>query len=69
MVDLARSAGRLRDCIACNKEHNVPTFADETDPKRHEIMDPGPYHNASRQRAGAARDLEHKQVTVPVTTA
>jgi molybdopterin-containing oxidoreductase family iron-sulfur binding subunit len=58
-----------RKCrAACNKEHNVPTFADETDPKRHEIkwIWKTPYHNAfpGNEQPYGREDLEHKEVVV-----
>lgn len=58
-----------RDCIdACDKEHNVPTFTDETNPKLHEIkwIWQAPYHGAfpGNEQEHAREDLEHKQVTV-----
>jgi len=70
VVDLRKDCpDGCRECIgACNKEHNVPAFADEADPKRHEIkwIWQAGYHNAfpGNEQEHARKDLEHKEVTV-----
>jgi len=70
VVDLRKSCpDDCRSCVgACNKEHNIPTFTDEADPKLHELkwLWKTPYHNAfpgTEQQYGR-EDLEHKQVMV-----
>jgi len=56
-------------CIgACNTEHNVPTFADEVNPKMHEIkwIWKAPYHNAfpGNEQPYEREDLEHLEAMV-----
>jgi molybdopterin-containing oxidoreductase family iron-sulfur binding subunit len=70
VVDLTKHCpDGCRDCIgACNTTHNVPTFADETDPRRHEIkwIWRSPFHNAFpglEQKYGYEK-LEHAEVPV-----
>ncbi|HEY5998516.1 MAG TPA: 4Fe-4S dicluster domain-containing protein [bacterium] len=58
-----------RDCIgACNTTHNIPTFADEPDPRRHELkwIWQTSFHSAfpGNEQEFAREDLESKQVTV-----
>ena len=58
-----------RSCIAaCNTAHNVPTFADEADPKLHEIkwLWQAPFHGAfpGNEQEFAREDLEHKETMV-----
>jgi len=70
VVDLRKDCpDGCRECIgACNKEHNVPKFTDEADPKRHEIkwLWQTPYHNAfpGNEQEHARKGLEELEVTV-----
>jgi Fe-S-cluster-containing dehydrogenase component len=70
VVDMRKSCpDDCRSCVgACNKEHNIPTFADEANPKLHELkwLWKTPYHNAfpGNEQQYGREDLEHKQVMV-----
>jgi molybdopterin-containing oxidoreductase family iron-sulfur binding subunit len=70
VVDLRKDCPvGCRDCIAaCNTTHNVPSFKDETDPRRHEIkwIWQAPFYNAflGIEQQHGREDLERRDVTV-----
>ena len=70
VVDLRKECPEgCRECIgACNTTHNVPTFKDEADPKRHEIkwIWQAPFYSAFTgiEQTHGREDLEKREVTV-----
>lgn len=70
VVDLRKDCPvGCRDCIAaCNTTHNVPSFKDEAEPRRHEVkwIWQAPFYNAflGIEQQHGREDLERRDVTV-----